>query len=538
MNKLIYDKKSREVMLQGINEFADVVASTMGAKGRNVILNQEEGAPMVVNDGVTIAKEINFEDPVKDAGVQLLKHAAIQTNELAGDGTTTATVLARAIVRQGWDLVEKGANPVILRKELEAARKSVEDYLVKKAKTIDVNKKSDKRKCVQIASISVQDEELGKLIGELMFELGKNSAVSVKRNALEIGVQVDKAPGMRLEGQIMNGCVDNPDRWESKFEKPHVLILKDSPEDVHLEEKWFPLIRQFVVDGKKNVSELIIVAEKLSRRFIATMSNPANAKMVKWVWFRPTTAMKNMKEIYKDLNSVVGGDIVDEENGIFLKQMDFKQIGQVGETVCTRHEMVITVSDERAKSNKYLDRCSEVLGQIQNAEDKEEQKQIEERYANLIGGVAVIKAAAATERDTQELIFRIEDAVNATKSAMKEGVVAGGGIALLEASERLKDTDGEKVLKEALKAPVKQIIENAGYENLDKQIGKLKKGEGFNVLEHSIVNMEKHGIIDPVKVTRLALNNAVSVAGLLLTSEFMVVPDENDLDKFKTILYG
>lgn len=541
IKKQIFDKKSRKTMMEGINQLADVVGSTMGARGRNVVLDKEYGAPLVINDGVTIAREIFFDNQLKNIAAQLIKDSAIRTNDLAGDGTTGSIVLSRAIVKSGWEMTDKNTNPVTLRREIEKAAEIVESELKKQAEKVQT-----KEQAIQIATVSVQDSELGEKIGSLMFDVGVNGAVTIK-NSLKRGVFIEKDGGMRLEGQLTGGIVENPDKWETKLENLKILILKDSPEDHEFETKWVPLMRQFA-DGhvnsqgqmeitKVNVPTLLVIAEKLSRRFIMAMNQ--NKEIIKWVWFRPTTAEKNMKEIYKDLQSMVGGEIVFEEDGVFLSRLKVSQLGSAETAIATRHELILTVSDEQMQTDAYLDRCNEVKGQISNAEDEIEQGQIKDRYANLTGGVAAIKVEAATAMDTTELKLRIEDAINATRSAMEEGYVAGGGVALYNASKALEGkTAGEKVLKEACKAALRQILYNAGYEEIDKVIESLKDGEGINVLTDKVIDMKKAGIVDPLKVIRLSLIHAVSVAGLLLTSEYVVTNEEDKLETMREFFKG
>jgi len=541
IKKQIFDKKSRKTMMEGINQLADVVGSTMGARGRNVVLDKEYGAPLVINDGVTIAREIFFDNQLKNIAAQLIKDSAIRTNDLAGDGTTGSIVLSRAIVKSGWEMTDKNTNPVTLRREIEKAAEIVESELKKQAEKVQT-----KEQAIQIATVSVQDSELGEKIGSLMFDVGVNGAVTIK-NSLKRGVFIEKDGGMRLEGQLTGGIVENPDKWETKLENLKILILKDSPEDHEFETKWVPLMRQFA-DGhvnsqgqmeitKVNVPTLLVIAEKLSRRFIMAMNQ--NKEIIKWVWFRPTTAEKNMKEIYKDLQSMVGGEIVFEEDGVFLSRLKVSQLGSAETAIATRHELILTVSDEQMQTDAYLDRCNEVKGQVSNAEDEIEQGQIKDRYANLTGGVAAIKVEAATAMDTTELKLRIEDAINATRSAMEEGYVAGGGVALYNASKALEGkTAGEKVLKEACKAALTQILYNAGYEEIDKVIESLKDGEGINVLTDKVIDMKKAGIVDPLKVIRLSLIHAVSVAGLLLTSEYVVTNEEDKLETMREFFKG
>jgi len=532
IKKKIHNKDSRKIMMEGIDEMSDVVGSTMGGRGRNVILDKEYGAPLVVNDGVTIIREIFFEDNLKNVAAQLIKDAAVRTNDLAGDGTTGATILARSIVKQGWKAVEEGANPVVLRKEIDAA--SVE--VLKQLKS-NVDKVDNVSQAVQVAAVSVQDALLGEQIGSMMHGIGVNGAVTIK-NSIKRGVYVEKDGGMRIEGQLVGGVVDNPDKWESRFEHARVLILKDELHDHELESKWIPLVRQFAEANPQGqmqkviVPAFIVVAEKLPRRMIMMMNS--NKDIVKWVWFRPTTAGKNMKEIYKDIQSMIGGKAAEEEEGIFLQKMTVDDLGTCESAICGRHDVTFTVSEERMQNNEYLDRVVVAKEQVENAEDEVEQEQIRDRLANLTGGVAVIKVAAATDQDTLELKLRIEDAINATRAAMEEGTVAGGGVALMNASKILKGvTKGEKVLKVACEAAIRQILYNAGYEDVTKILKGLDDGEGIDVLSGKIGDMKEMGIIDPLKVVRLLMENAVSVAGLLLTSEFAVTDEEDEADAVK-----
>jgi len=529
IKKQIHDKKARIKMMEGVDQLADVVGSTMGACGRNVIVDNEYGSPLVVNDGATIANEIFFDDHVKNSAVQLVKDAANRTNAIAGDGTTTTTVLSRAIIKAGWKAVDAGANPVALRKQLIKAIEDISKNLDEQSSKIETVEE-----LIQIAQVSVQDEELGELIGKLMFALGKDGAVAIK-SSLEPGVFVEKDAGMRIEGAVQAGVVSNEAKRESVLNDAKVLILKDSPEDHELESKWVPFFQKLMdvtplADGKMRIDKihvpsLLVIAEKLSHRFIMTMNQ--NNDRVKWTWFRPSTAGKNMPEIYKDISSLVGGKIVDEEEGVYISQLTVKELGEVNTAVAGRFELVLTVDEEKLKSNEYLDRINAVEGQINSTEEAIEKEETKVRYANLTGGVAAIKVSAATDQDTVELKLRIEDAINASRAAMEDGYVAGGGVALYNAAKN-ETTIGEKVLKEACKASITQILYNAGYEDIDKLIAKLKEGEGINVLTEKTVNMKEEGIVDPLKVVKQALINSVSVAGLLLTSEYVVTNEEDD----------
>ena len=542
IKKKIHGKESRKLMLEGINEMANVVGSTMGAKGRNVLLDQEIGSPLCINDGVSIVREICFDDPIKNIAAQLIKDAAIKTNRDAGDGTTGSVVLARAIIREGWDAVAKGANPVLFRKELDKAVERVISNLETQVTPVE-----DEKSVVQIASISVQDEKLGEQIGTVMHKIGASGAIALKPS-IKTGVFIEREDGMRLEGQLVGGVVENGDKWETVLADAKVLVLKDSIEDHELETKWLPFVSQFVDSQydkatnkvqvtKVHVPTFLVIAETLSKR-ISTMMN-SNKDFIKWVWFRPTTAMKNMKEIYKDIAALVGGKVVDEEEGMPIGKMTVEDLGSVVTATVGRHDLILTVDQAKSKANAYLDRCIDVKKQIDNAEDGDEQEQIKERYASLTGGVATIKIAAATDQATNELELRIEDAVNATRSAMEEGVVAGGGSALYFASRSLDEKNpAEAVIKAACEAPIFQILHNAGYTDSDakKTVKGLESGQGVDVITEAVVNMKEKGIIDPLKVIKHALINASSVAGLLLTSEYAITNEVSQIDELRELL--
>lgn len=543
INKKIHGKESREKMLEAVKEVADVIGSTMSAKGRNVILEQEYGSPMIVNDGVTVLNELFSDDPVKNAAIQILKDAANRTNHLAGDGTSGTTVLAYAILKAGWKQVEEGANPVILRRQIEAAAKRIEDKLKKSASEV-----LTEQDAINIATVSVQDSELGQKIGSLLFKIGKNGAVTIK-NSIKQGVQIEHDAGMRIQGAINGGIIESQDRWETKIESPKVLILEDSPEDHEFESKWLPFLQNMskkVIDesGQQKmeilIPRLIIIAEKLSRRL--SMSLNQNKDKIKWFWFRPSSGGKNMKEIYKDIQAMVGGKIVNEEEGVFLNRLSFDDLGSVENAVGGRYELVFTVSPDNLADNRYVDRMNAVKEQITNTDEDAEQEQIKERYANLTGGVAVIKVSAATERDTEELKLRIEDAVNATRVSMEEGYVAGGGVALYNAArlafEGIAKDQGAAALVEASEAIMRQILANAGCEDIDVLVRTFGYGEGMDVLTNTLVDMKKSGIIDPLKVVRLALSHAVSVSGLLLTTEYCVTNVKDDVEKVKEFFKG
>lgn len=534
-------KDVKEKILGTVKEIGDVVGSTMGAKGRNVVLEQDNGAPMIVNDGVTICRYLNFSDPIKNMVANLVKTAALRTNELAGDGTTTTTVLTQAIIEEGTkEIEESGINPILLRKSLDASLVQILSLLQVHSKGI-----KDEEDVIRIAKISCQDEHLGELIGKLMFKIKEVGAVTFKPS-LQSGVFIENSAGMQISGSIAGGVLDNQNRWATKMNKAKVLILQDSPEDRELQTKWVPFLKQLSdghMEGDKlvvdqvHVPYLVIVAEKLSRRFLLSMNN--NSHTIKWVWFRPNTAGLNMKEIYKDLAALLGTKPIHEESGVYLSKFNISELGNCEGVDMDRFRCVFSTSEEQSKSNVYLDRVNVVKEQLEQVDSEEERQHVFNRYASLVGGVAEIKIQAGSESETEELKFRIEDAVNACRSAMEEGVISGGGVALLDISDALnEETAGMRVLKKALKRPAEKITENAGIEK-PYEAARRQLGFGYNVLSGEVVDMMNQGIIDPHKVARIALMSAVSVGGLLLTSDYVVTRAKKEgLGKLKEIING
>lgn len=542
MPKKIIGKESRKVLLEAVKQVAAVIGSTMSAKGRNVLI-ETGGSPAIINDGVTVLNQISYKDPLANMAVQILKEAANRTNHLAGDGTSGTVVLTAAILERGMELVEGGANPVLLRRDIEKVADSLQSLLKGQAKKVNLVERA-----IQIASVSVQDGELGRMIGELIFGIGPDAAVDIQ-SALKPGVEIDKAAGMRLAGSVIEGAIDRAG-WVSKMNNPHILVLEDEIQDNDFVPKIVPFIRNLseperdaqgrilVQDGKikvlkVNTPYLVIVAEKLCANFVEAMNQ--NLGYIKYIWFRPTTAEKNMKEIYKDLRAMIGGEVVNESEGVYLAKMKVDDLGRAKSIVANRYELVVVVDEDRLHVDSYLDRVNEVKEQVKNADDEDEELQIKQRLANLTGGVAVIKVAAATHQDTTELKLRIEDAVNATRVAMEEGYLPGGGVALFDASRDLMGitpSDGRDVLMHACRATLKQILENVGEEDAEAFMNKelIKYGQGLNVLTGKVEDMSQAGVIDPLKVIRLALEHAVSVAGLLLTSEYAIVEEQDEVD--------
>lgn len=541
LNKEVYGAEGREKMMEGIDKLANVVGSTMGAKGRNVLLGREHGAPQVINDGVSIAMELSFKDPLVNNAAQLIKDAAIKTNMEAGDGTTGATVLSRAIVKAGWESIQNGSNPVMLRKDLVTAANKVLKSL--KENAIEIEEESKESQVVKIAQVSVQDKEIGSQIGKVMAKIGKDGAVLVK-NSLEQGVFIENSGGTRIEGSVVAGTLDSQERWESRLEKPRILIMEDDLEEHEFVTKWVAFSRQFVdatPQGQvKNVHVpvLLVIAEKLPVKLIKMMNN--NKDFIKWVWFRPSMAGKNKSEILKDLAATFQATVVKEEEGVYLNRSSLDILGRAASAICDRHSAVITIDDEGLQNDKLLDRINTVRSQVESAENETERQQIKDRLANITGGVAVLKVAAATNGDTEELKLRIEDAVNACRSAMEEGVVPGGGAALLHASKALdgKTDEGSIIMRKACRSTFHQILKNAGLEDdeitrLTKEVMASNQNTGVNILTMKKADMVDDGVIDPHKVIKQAMLNAVSVSGLLLTSEYSVITVDDELETIK-----
>lgn len=517
---------ARQKIAGGVRKLADAVRVTMGPKGRNVILEKSYGSPVVTNDGVTIAKEIEFEDKYEDMGAKLAKEVATKTNDSAGDGTTTATVLADAIISEGLKNVAAGANPIAIQRGINMASYLIVEELEKMAEPVDSNEKIE-----QVATISAQNGEVGKIIAEVFDKVGADGVVTVEEGNT-FGLEKDIVEGMQFDNGFLSPyMVSNADTMESVIENPRILLTDKKISNI---QEILPLLEQVVQTGDKN---LVIIAEDVESEALATLvvnklRGTFNVLAVKAPGFGD-----RRKEMLQDLAILTGGRVISEEIGLKLDHATLEDLGSAKKVVSTKD--FTTIVDGAGDKNAIADRVVEIERAIDASKSDYDKEKLAERRAKLGGGVAVIKVGAATEVELKEKKHRIEDAVLATKAATQEGLVAGGGAALLRAAQVLKkykadvpeEQVGIDIVAKALEAPVRQIVENAGFEGsviVNEILASKSNEDGFDAMEGVVKNLVKAGIIDPKKVTRSAIQNAASIAGTFLTTEAAVteVPKE------------
>lgn len=516
-----FGNDSRSRIAGGVKKLADAVRVTMGPKGRNVILEKSYGAPTVTNDGVTIAKEIEFEDKFEDMGAKLAKEVATKTNDVAGDGTTTATVLADAMITEGIRNVAAGANPIAIQAGIDKATKFVVDQLAKMAESVDSNEKIE-----QVATISAQNPEVGKIIAEVFETVGADGVVTVEEGQT-MGLEKEVVEGMQFDnGYLSPYMVSNPETMSAEVDNAKILLTDKKISSI---QDILPLLEQVAQAGDKN---LVIVAEDVESEALATLivnklRGTFNVLAVKAPGFGD-----RRKQMLQDLAILTGGRVISEEVGLKLENATLDDLGKAKKVISTKENT--TIVDGAGHKSSIENRIKEIEREIDKSKSDYDKEKLAERRAKLGGGVAVIKVGAATEVELKEKKHRIEDAVLATKAASQEGIVAGGGTALLRAAQKLtelKTTNKEEqvgidIVRRALESPVRQIAENAGYEGSVVVADILKSKDvhdGFDAAEGVIKNLTKAGIIDPKKVTRSALQNAASIAGVFLTTEAAVV---------------
>ncbi|PIY97172.1 MAG: chaperonin GroEL [Candidatus Kerfeldbacteria bacterium CG_4_10_14_0_8_um_filter_42_10] len=524
--QIYYDEQGRDALRKGVNQLADAVKVTLGPKGRNVVLDKGFGSPTITKDGVTVAKEIELEDKFENIGAELVKEVATKTNDVAGDGTTTATLLAQIIVNEGIKNVAAGANPMGIKKGIEKGVEAVINYLKEISKDI-----SDKGEKEQVASISANDPEIGKVIAETMEMVGNEGVITVEESQT-FGIQKEVVEGLQFDkGYVSHYMITNPDRLEAVYEDPYILITDHKISAIN---DIVPLLEKMSQAGKK---DLVIIAEEVEGEALATLvvnklRGTFNSLAVKAPGFGD-----RRKEMLEDIAVVTGGRVISEEVGLKLENVDLDSLGQARKVIATKENT--TIVEGKGDEKEIKDRITRIKKEIEDTESDFDKEKLQERLAKLSGGVAVIKVGAATETEMQEKKHRIEDALAATRAAMEEGIVVGGGVALLRAIsalEKIKAEGDEKVgigiLKRSLEEPTRQIAENAGKEGsvVVEEIKKLDKNEGYNALTNQYEDLVKAGIIDPTKVTRSALQNAASIAALLLTTEAVVtdLPDKDN----------
>ncbi|MFF4589156.1 chaperonin GroEL [Streptomyces sp. NPDC001388] len=518
MAKIIaFDEEARRGLERGMNQLADAVKVTLGPKGRNVVLEKKWGAPTITNDGVSIAKEIELEDPYEKIGAELVKEVAKKTDDVAGDGTTTATVLAQALVREGLRNVAAGANPMALKRGIEKAVEAVSGALLEQAKDVET-----KEQIASTASISAADTQIGELIAEAMDKVGKEGVITVEESQT-FGLELELTEGMRFDkGYISAYFATDMERMEAVLDDPYILIANSKIANV---KDLLPLLEKVMQSGKP----LLIIAEDVEGEALSTLVVNKIRGTFKSVAVKAPGFGDRRKAMLNDIAILTGGEVISEEVGLKLENTTLDLLGKARKVVITKDET--TIVDGAGSSDQVAGRVNQIRAEIENSDSDYDREKLQERLAKLAGGVAVIKAGAATEVELKERKHRIEDAVRNAKAAVEEGIVAGGGVALLQASqvfEKLElegdEATGANAVRIALEAPLKQIAVNAGLEGgvVVEKVRNLTPGHGLNAATGEYVDLVKEGIIDPAKVTRSALQNAASIAALFLTTEAVI----------------
>ncbi|MDX2648260.1 chaperonin GroEL [Streptomyces sp. NPDC001902] len=518
MAKIIaFDEEARRGLERGMNQLADAVKVTLGPKGRNVVLEKKWGAPTITNDGVSIAKEIELEDPYEKIGAELVKEVAKKTDDVAGDGTTTATVLAQALVREGLRNVAAGANPMALKRGIEKAVEAVSAALLEQAKDVET-----KEQIASTASISAADPQIGELIAEAMDKVGKEGVITVEESQT-FGLELELTEGMRFDkGYISAYFATDLERMETSFDDPYILIVNSKISSV---KDLLPLLEKVMQSGKP----LLIIAEDVDGEALSTLVVNKIRGTFKSVAVKAPGFGDRRKAMLGDIAILTGGTVISEEVGLKLENAGLDLLGRARKVVVTKDET--TIVDGAGDQDQIQGRVNQIRAEIENSDSDYDREKLQERLAKLAGGVAVIKAGAATEVELKERKHRIEDAVRNAKAAVEEGIVAGGGVALLQASnvfEKLEldgdEATGAAIVKLALEAPLKQIAVNAGLEGgvVVEKVRNLTPGHGLNAATGEYVDLIGEGIIDPAKVTRSALQNAASIAALFLTTEAVI----------------
>ncbi len=518
---IIYNEEARRALERGIDILAEAVAVTLGPKGRNVVLEKKFGAPQIVNDGVTIAKEIELEDHIENTGVSLIRQAASKTNDVAGDGTTTATVLAHAMVKEGLRNVAAGANPIALKRGIEKATEFVVEQIAKHARKVE-----DSKAIAQVASISAgNDPEVGEMIAKAMDKVGREGVISLEEGK-SMETELEITEGMRFDkGYISPYFVTDTERMECVLEEPYVLV---TDKKITLVQDLVPILEQVARQGKP----LLIVAEDIEKEALATLvvnrlRGVLNVAAVKAPGFGD-----RRKAMLEDIAILTGGQMISEDAGFKLENTTIDQLGKARRVTVTKDHTTI-VADGNEKAVKA--RCEQIRRQIEETDSSYDKEKLQERLAKLSGGVAVIKVGAATETEMKDRKLRLEDAINATKAAVEEGIVPGGGTTLAHIAPQLEkwaqenlqgeELTGAMIVARALSAPLKRIAENAGQNGaiIAERVKEKEFDVGYDAAKGEFVNMFDAGIVDPAKVTRSAVQNAASIAGMVLTTECIVV---------------
>lgn len=527
--QVLFQEESRRAMLRGVDALADAVKVTLGPKGRNVVLDKKFGAPLITNDGVTIAKEIELSDPFENMGAKLVKEVATKTNDVAGDGTTTATVLAQAMIREGLKNVTSGANPVGVRRGMDKAVRVAVDAIRNIAKPVE-----NKESIAQVASISASDEEIGALIAEAMEKVGKDGVITVEESKGFL-TELETVDGMQFDrGYISPYMTTDKDKMEAVLEEPYLLI---TDKKVSAVQDLLPALELIVKQGKP----LLLIAEDIEGEALATLVVNKLRGTLNVVAVKAPGFGDRRKAMLQDIAALTGGQVISDELGLDLKSVKLEQFGRARQVHVTKENTTIV---DGAGSKTDIDaRVQQIKRQIEETTSDFDREKLQERLAKLAGGVAVIKVGAATETELKEKKLRIEDALNATRAAVEEGIVAGGGVTLIHAAKALDDLQtqepdeatGAAIVRRALEAPIRAIAANAGVDGsvVVERIRTEPAGTGYNAASGEWVDMIQSGIVDPAKVTRSALQNAASVAALFLTTE-CVISDRPEPNKSST----
>lgn len=518
--QIIYDVEARNALMSGVNQLADTVKITLGPKGRNVVLDKKFGSPLITNDGVTIAKEIELDDPFENMGAQLVKEVAVKTNDVAGDGTTTATLLAQALVREGMKNVTAGANPMILRKGMQKAVDAAVEAVIQNSKKV-----SGSEDIARVATVSSADEFIGKLIAEAMEKVSSDGVITVEESKTA-ETYSEVVEGMQFDrGYITPYMVTDTNKMEAVIDDAYILITDKKIANI---QEILPLLESIVQSGKK----LVIIAEDIEGEALTTLILNKLRGTFTCVGVKAPGFGDRRKEMLRDIAILTGGQVITEELGLELKEATIDQLGRARQVKVDKENTIIV--DGAGDTKEIQDRVAQIRAQLETTTSDFDREKLQERLAKLAGGVAVIKVGAATEIEMKDKKLRIEDALAATKAAVEEGIVAGGGVALINAipavQKLLEDASGDEktgiqIVLKALEEPIRQIAANAGLEgsviveNLKKE---NKVSYGFNALTEEYGDMITQGIVDPTKVTRSALQNAASVASMILTTESLV----------------
>ena len=525
MGKIIkFNEDARKALEVGVDTLADAVKITLGPKGRNVVLDRGFGAPMITNDGVTIAKEIELKDPIENLGAQIVKEVATKSNDVAGDGTTTATVLAQALIKEGLKMVASGANPVFIRRGMELASKKVIEELTKRAKKVESNEE-----IAQVGAISAGDVEIGQLIAQAMEKVGESGVITVEE-ARSLDTTLEVVEGMQFDnGYLSPYMVSDSERMVVEMDNPFILITDKKIANM---KELLPILEKTVELGRP----MLIIAEDVEGEALATLVVNKLRGTLNIAAVKAPAFGDRRKAMLQDIAILTGGEVISEEKGIKLETADINFLGQAKKVRITKDNTVIV--DGLGEKDAIQARIGQIKNSIAETTSDYDREKLQERLAKLSGGVAVIKVGAATETEMKERKLRIEDALNATKAAVEEGIVPGGGTILIQIAKAIEDfkLEGEEglgveIVKKALSAPLRQIVINAGIDAgvVIEKVKNSENGIGFDAAKEEYVDMVKAGIIDPAKVTRSAIQNAVSVSSVLLTTEVAVGNEKEQL---------